>query len=732
MNQITDPPQSYGAGLEFNYAVWTADTVLTLCNVSWGNDYRDIVKFPNRTELNAYIDGLTTTKSTINNASYAPIGRPIKIEMPFNAAMRYNYIRASNPLMPVNGDIQRDYYYFILDVRYVTPSVTEIIVEIDVWQTFGYEVSFGNCYIERGHIGIAASNAYDSFGSTYLTVPEGLDAGSEYRTVAHRQEQVIENPAQATITGDSASVIVVSSTRLFGQRGTENAPKIEIGSGAFYAGSTTGLNVYFFESVIAFSAAMETLKAYPWIVQGIQSITLAPRVTRYHPYASYGTRGVISLGEDEAEGALGRIDLNAGADYYPAQLSHSLWNNWRQSSELLNNIPARYRHLKKFLTFPYTSIEMTTWNGSAITLKPEAWKSADATVIERANIVPPGQRITFYPRAYNTSVKPMDERGDDGGEFLDMAVNIDQFPQLPIPNDNGALTLAQNARGIAHSKDSANWDSQRTMQANTLAVNQARMARDLATDQTRESNMNSSVQTAYNNAVNMDQAVVQGIAGIGQGAIMGGVAGPAGMGIGALGGAVNMIPSILSASNESRRASNLNRLQGDHATRMTNMSNDYGAAISRSNYELAERAREGDYANNIAGIDARVQDMQTVAPSVTGQFGGEALNFRYNNVEVALRWKMVGESAMRRIGEYWLRYGYAIHLFGTLPSSLMVMSNFTYWKLSETYISAANMPEGFKRVIRGIFERGVTVWSDPAKIGNTDLADNTPLAGVTL
>jgi hypothetical protein len=62
----------------------------------------------------------------------------------------------------------------------------------------------------------------------------------------------------------------------------------------------------------------------------------------------------------------------------------------------------------------------------------------------------------------------------------------------------------------------------------------------------------------------------------------------------------------------------------------------------------------------------------------------------------------------------------------------MVMSKFTYWKLSETYISSAFMPEAFKQVIRGIFEKGVTVWASPSDIGNIDIADNTPLGGISL
>jgi hypothetical protein len=62
----------------------------------------------------------------------------------------------------------------------------------------------------------------------------------------------------------------------------------------------------------------------------------------------------------------------------------------------------------------------------------------------------------------------------------------------------------------------------------------------------------------------------------------------------------------------------------------------------------------------------------------------------------------------------------------------MVMTRFTYWKLRETYITAAQCPETFKQAIRGIFEKGVTVWNNPADIGNIDIADNAIVAGIQL
>jgi hypothetical protein len=151
-----------------------------------------------------------------------------------------------------------------------------------------------------------------------------------------------------------------------------------------------------------------------------------------------------------------------------------------------------------------------------------------------------------------------------------------------------------------------------------------------------------------------------------------------------------------------------------------------------TNKGLADWAAKGDYANAIAGINAKVQDSRMTQPSTSGQMGGDMMNLVNNNTVVSVRWKMIDRASLRLVGEYWLRYGYAVRNFVIPPANLLCMSKFTYWKMLETYITSGGMPESMKQIIRGIFEKGVTVWSDPSYIGNTDMADNQPLDGITL
>lgn len=146
---------------------------------------------------------------------------------------------------------------------------------------------------------------------------------------------------------------------------------------------------------------------------------------------------------------------------------------------------------------------------------------------------------------------------------------------------------------------------------------------------------------------------------------------------------------------------------------------------------MADWAAKGDYENQIAGMNAKVQDAALIQPTTSGQVGGESLNLINGDMVMSARIRMIDTAAIRAVGEYWLRYGYAVRQFYKPPANLKVMTKFSYWKMSETYLSG-RMPEQFKQMLRGILEKGVTVWSDPNDIGVIDLADNAPVSGITL
>lgn len=755
MNSITEPPASApNFGLEFNYALWVQNTRITLVNVPWNNDYRDIVKFADKQALNTYIDGLETSGIVLDNISYLKPTMPIRIDVPFNVAYRYNYLRASNSQQPIPGDIQRDFYYFITDVRYIAPNTTELVLQLDVWQTFGFDITFGNSYIERGHIGIANTKAFDNYGRDYLTIPEGLDIGGEYRVIDRRYEKVMgfEPATIGEFTGyvNTYNVLVVSTVDLDADPGNATNPVLVTAKGSGFEGLASGASIYVFQSLSAFKSFMLNYSDKPWVTQGIISITIIPKLTRYQPDFDYDGDGITDA----------RLYGMGGAS-----IAHSKFTNWRNSSDILNKIPERYRHLKKFLTYPYMVIEVTTWTGKPIVLKPESWQDANATIVERASFMPPNQRIDFYPRRYNAepnseidnmshlpddvdyidsegNIGSMPDRwrhGDDGGDYIDIMTTITNFPTMALVNNGAIGYMASNVNSIAFSKQSADWSQQRALASNQTTYDQQsagiEMAKNInALERAGMAGMVASDQLALREStmINGAAGVVGGTVGMGMGALTGGMAGAGAGGMGVLGGVQSQIMGGMNA-NISVDRSNRNLSTQSTVSRGTNVAQTNQQALLRdTNKSLSDWAAKGDYSNAIAGINAKVQDAQMIQPTTSGQLGGESANLVSGNVEVSLRWKLIDNAAIRTVGEYWLRYGYAVRQFAPIPASLMAMTKFTYWKLSETYISSAFMPEYFKQAIRGIFEKGVTVWSNPADIGNINIADNEPLGGITL
>lgn len=730
---IPGPPNEYPAGLAFDYSVWTAGTQVDLVNVNWNNDYRDVVKFGSKALLNTYIDSLAPAGIRITKMTYAKPGQDIMLGIPYNRVNRYNYLRASNPLMPIEGDIQKDFYYFILECEYINPTTTRIRVQLDVWQTYIYDVTFGRCYVERGHIGIANSNQFNNYGRDYLTIPEGDDLGSDYMTVATRNKWILS--LTAVPLGDGSrypghDVLVIATTDLGTDGGTSDNPNLNSADGTTFQGTTQGAGIWIF-SPQQFDAFLAAMADKPWITQGIISVTIIPRFTRYHPSFTYGE--LVSLGK-KAE------------TLYPVTLTYDMFTNWRNSSDYTDYIPARYRNLMKLRTFPYTAVEMTTFGATPVVIKPEAWNNANGRVFERAALLPPGQRVEVGPRFYNS--RNTDEaqlpdlypapitgyagvKGDDNGDYVDIVTQVANFPTMTIVNNGQLGYLAANVHGIAHQYQSASWSQQRALAGASAQYDVGSGAIAANKNLTDIANMVDTGQTANQNALIGETAVASGIAGIAGGAGGGAVFGARGAGAGGVSSGASAIAGGITAGMQMSANDRAVALRNSERSANVGIQNRQAMLSRDTNVDLARFAARGDYANEIDGIDAKVQDAALIQPTTSGQMGGEAMNLINGGWQVSLRVKMIDPARIAQVGERWLRYGYAIHRFMSIPESLMVMSKFTYWKMKETYIVASNVPEGHKQVLRGITEKGVTVWADPAYIGVTDTADNAPLGGVS-
>jgi len=725
--------------IDASYETWNADTVIQLTNVPWSADYRDIIDWGDGgTDKNAYFAGLESASAKISNVSYARADRPIDLEIPFNDAYGYNYVKVTNPRQGVVNNPAMTFYYFIVGITSVAPGTTRFALQLDVWTTFGSRVTFGNSYVEHGHVGIANENGFNNYGRDYLTLSEGLDVGNEYQVVANFTREITGSlPGGPEITvkdtvmhlNDPESpgvgfmdIVIASTADLSVDPGSVSTkPVLRTAPGSNVQGLPSGVSYYVIDSVEKFMEFMDGVADTPWISQSITSITAVPNVERY----GY-TKSPVSLNPSRPFTAY-KINESVGKG-----INYGIKSNWRNAAEILNSIPLRYRKLKKLFTAPYMMIELTTFSGSPFFAKPEAWNDPDARISEKCVFAAPNQKIMFSPVYYNAKYRNVDRRDnntlfDDGGEYLDAQTQVTNLPTFALVNNSYLGFMASNQNGINQAQRSAGWEQSRALMGAYNSYDQAGNAIE-TTQQLGKISRNAA--TAGVDAQNQ-QAIARGIVSGAQGMIQGGMAGMGGGGAGAVAGAAvgaaaNGIDVYLDVQNRNAQLDISNSASRQSQSATTNQM----GYVRDTNKGLAEWAARGDYRNAIAGINARNQDAQMMQPSVSGQQGGDVFNLLHGGINLSMRVKMISPAEMMQVCEYWLRYGYSVHKFMNIGKRISVMENFTYWKLVETFITGNGLTETYKAAIRGIFEKGVTVWRDPRKMYQIDLADNDPIAGV--
>ena len=759
----------------FSWAEWTPNTTLKLCRVPWDASYRDVVRFVScetQQEWFNKLDGVECRPATMHI-----FNAPARVELPFSEASNWNYLVAYNDYPELEGP--RAWYYFIQHVEYVNAHCTQLVLMLDVWQSFQHDITFGSCYVTRGHIGVANEHQWDDYGRTYLALPEGLDTGSEMVTTEQRYHSIVSGEHLDTAHGGlnwvDYGVIVVSTTDLSKSPGSESTPDLSTATGSVFEGATDGCNVYYCDSRMGYVANVMALgTSYPWVTQGICAVYMVPKIPQ--DYINRYGQEVTQIYGQSVTTQYGKIySFQSGVDSDMRYEDVMTVSNFRN----LFNIPQRYHNLRKLYCYPYCVVECSCLNGTTISYRPEDIQSDNLAIRETYTYAPSGTRINFYIPGYNeagaATLSPIQINNQgyglpiDGGEMLNASFGITNLPHFSVVNNGGALAMANSAYTRAYAADSAQWTRAKAQASAYTDSSNAMWQREYATQQTNLSNANRSAANAITaNSLNQSLAIAQtntgamaeltvqtnnmssGISGLQQvgGAVLsaasGNVAGAVGGAMGAIGtlaqNGVNNYSTLRSAaiSNHTAAANTANTTATNaaqtsqantYASAATGLSNQLSSVISQSNLNLANYAAKGDYQNAIAGINAQVQQMQLTPPTVSGALGGDMFNLSNGIMGVLVRFKVCAPSALRAAGEYMLRYGYFVQRFLTPPASLECMEKFTFWQMQEAYVRGT-LPEEYRLTIKGMFERGVTVWGKPEYIGVTDWADNEPLPGI--
>lgn len=718
MSEIYSMPPETRAGLSFDYSVWSAGSVITMVNVPFDNSYRDIVDWEayGHTPY-AYVKSFNNLhKVEINQMTYLAQGKPIRIPTPFTKANQYNYVMVENPGRPVNsvafeGYTPSVFFYFITSIDYIAPNTTQLTLQLDVWTTYYQKINFGRSYLERGHMGICATDSFDNYGKNWLTQPEGLDLGSEHQIMRTYRRML------ADVNNFDFVVVITSTTNLDNVNGYGSAddPKVSMADSSKVEGLPNGTNIYACTS-LEFRKGMGGLRFVPWVAQGIGSITIVPK-----DVVDLNAGNKVNVGQGAETGKWTYLSENSVYINRDYSLNDANFRN-----ELLSLLPAEYRQLKKFVTSPYCIVELTTYAGNPVEFRPESIRTAGINIQQYVHIAPPNPSLFFTIKDYNTITESVIVERRSGkvtneyGEGWDMCTGYTSLPTFSAVNNAALNALAGSAHTTAAQINNAKWQQQRAQRAASSARDVAN-AGIAATQAGAENSMwgNSAMadsQSRYNNMRATVQAAQGGITALG------GVMGLNGQAAGA--GIAQAATAGVNAMISNSQAQSTANIQNQLASGASQISQQQQRTVRDTNYEMAQFAANGDYEAAIASINGQRQDMQVIPPSVVGQTSGYVSAMVSQGLVIDGRIRFLSPNAMRSVGDFWLRYGYLMNVWIKMPNKLSLMTEFTYWKLVECYLVDTFIPEGFKSTVRGIFEKGVTVWRSPQRIGNTNIRNN--------
>lgn len=679
--------------MPLNPTEWATGSTARLMRVPWDSSYKDVIWWT-PTQRDNYFDAQTTTEWTVSDMQYLRAGEPVTIPIPYDDCWRANYLVVDNARAPFASSDPVTLCYFITNVTYQAPNSTLLTLQLDTWQTFALTMELGTCYVERGHVAVAASDlSPDTLARTaqrYLLEPEGLDVGNEYVVSRNFYGDLSD------VNGMGLGVLVTSTADLEADWGTLSAPNLDTAHSRIVDGLPSGAGLYFFTAE-QYTSFMSKVSSAPWISK---SITLA-----------VGVPAAFVQGDDVSVG--GVACKRVTSDDFVNLHNVLTWDTEAGFENIFADMGGLDR-FKKFYTFPYMYMQLDNNTGSPLLLKPELMSMTPMLQLSAVTVVvPPHLRIGIVPFGYG--VAGFDEQANRpnqpytyatfagertgyirNGLGLQAAVWFQTFPQFSLVNDEylNYLVSTQNTREARYA--GAGWTLARSSAASRLSYNQAltNMSNAYAKNQLSNQQFQNSLMGSIGNTA---LGALSALAGGNIGGALGGVAS----------GIINTGVSVANQDLTNQMFYN------DQSTAIT---------LAGQNLGLAQWSAQGDYEQTIKSLNATVQDAALTQPSMSGQVGGDGFNMASGNFGVNLRVMCVGLGRARAIADYWARYGYATNRYVDVGTSLNLMSRYTYWKCADVYVTSFAGDESSKDVVRGIMERGVTVWRDPREVGHVGLS----------
>lgn len=128
-------------------ASFTPEGTIHIGRVPFDNSYRHTIDCFTEATHASVMQGFCTR--SLSRADYTYVRMNNAIRVPYNAEDLYTY----NYVMYQNSNYGTKWFYaFITAINYVNENCTELVLELDVLQTWWYDWSLEECFVEREHV----------------------------------------------------------------------------------------------------------------------------------------------------------------------------------------------------------------------------------------------------------------------------------------------------------------------------------------------------------------------------------------------------------------------------------------------------------------------------------------------------------------------------------------------------------------------------------------------------
>ena len=404
-----DNADPYDIDVTFDYGRYDYEGTIKLMRVPWPSDYSHVVKWADAAARDAWFDAQAGSVVEIGNGFTHVQQESVRVPVPLDVALTYTYCVCHVPQLTEDAPIDyeasrgiRRVYAFIRDCVYLSPSTTELRLEIDYWTTYLPYKALQEVTLTRGHAPMYAmdTDAYLEAPLANCDLLGGADVGgSESATITKTNEFL-------PLSTD-ALVMIIASTIPYGE--IDNLPRSS-------AQASTPPTYYDETGEVGYQVGVSD---YAWSYEGR---SYADMSSPSHVSAPYETipSGAYLYAIDTASVYQGDLDIAAAAlptfftsalaayvvpsDFITKGRRHGIgmvsfyevvphpWMHSVGTIELTKEkfkYPAVYANIAKLYTEQYAHVELSDDMGHVVTVRVEDTRDGTIDIGQQLSTVWP-------------------------------------------------------------------------------------------------------------------------------------------------------------------------------------------------------------------------------------------------------------------------------------------------------------------------------------------------------